>query len=127
MAINQVKRKRGGNDGNSDNDGNDNDFGNQSLPVAVLPDDFDGIPTDGSQYLAMVRREAALHPSVFHAADNPYAVASSSSTPYVELKSKAQELGIPDSAARAAFIERFKAVREVSVRQEIDDNSLGPH
>lgn len=31
------------------------DFGNQTLPVAQLPDDFDGVPADGSVYLAMVR------------------------------------------------------------------------
>ena len=30
-------------------------FGNQSLPVAQLPDDFDGNPIDGEQYLAVVR------------------------------------------------------------------------
>lgn len=30
-------------------------YGNQTLPVAVLPKDFDGIPLDGSQYLATVR------------------------------------------------------------------------
>jgi len=30
-------------------------YGNQTLPVSVLPEDFDGIPMDGGQYLATVR------------------------------------------------------------------------
>lgn len=39
-----------------DNDeGEDIARGNQTLPVADLPPDFDGIPLDGSQYLAVVR------------------------------------------------------------------------
>lgn len=88
------------------------EFGNQSLPVAVLPHDFDGVPTDGSQYLAMVRAEAASHPSVYLAASNPYAVASS---PYVKPESngnRAHELGMPDEPSRDAFLQRFKAVRQ---------------
>lgn len=38
--------------------------GNQILPVAILPADFDGIPLDGSQYLAVVRKEAKAAPSI---------------------------------------------------------------
>lgn len=49
----QGKRKRhqGVDDQSSEGDGRTN----QSLPVAELPPDFDGIPLDGSQYLAVVR------------------------------------------------------------------------
>lgn len=31
------------------------EYGQASLPVATLPLDFDGVPLDGEQYLAMVR------------------------------------------------------------------------
>ena len=31
------------------------EYGQSSLPVAELPSDFDGVPVDGEQYLAMVR------------------------------------------------------------------------
>lgn len=51
----------------------DESFGLQSLPVAILPHDFSGEPTDGEEYLAVVRREAAAAPAIFFATHNPYA------------------------------------------------------
>jgi hypothetical protein len=49
------KRKRG-NVGGGDDDNDDTTYGlRQILPVASLPIDFDGEPTDGMQYLFTVR------------------------------------------------------------------------
>jgi hypothetical protein len=52
------KRKRenvGGGDDDDDNDDNTTYGLRQILPVASLPIDFDGEPTDGMQYLFTVR------------------------------------------------------------------------
>jgi hypothetical protein len=38
-----------------DSDSDEPSFGKQILPVANLPDDFDGEPMDGMQYLFTVR------------------------------------------------------------------------
>jgi hypothetical protein len=38
-----------------DDDDDEPSFGRQILPVARLPDNFDGEPVDGMQYLFMVR------------------------------------------------------------------------
>lgn len=38
-----------------DDDDEEPTFGRQTLPVARLPDDFNGTPTDGMQYLFTVR------------------------------------------------------------------------
>lgn len=86
------------------------DFGNQSLPVAQLPQDFDGIPLDGSMYLAMVRQEASLHPSFFQAKTNPYAAAQANAV-YQAPISRADELGLPSLEWRAAFLARFESMR----------------
>lgn len=52
--IQAKRRKRDRDDG--DEAGQDGlARGNQTLPVAELPLNFDGIPLDGAQYLAVVR------------------------------------------------------------------------
>ncbi|OCF45067.1 hypothetical protein I317_01118 [Kwoniella heveanensis CBS 569] len=73
-----------------DDDGMEEDNGNggsgsgkrqpraQCLPIGELPLDFDGIPTDGSQYLAMVIKANEDLPFV-KAVDNPYKRACSPS------------------------------------------------
>ena len=43
----------------------------QSLPVGELPPDFDGVPLDGEQYLAMVRSEANAAPRIMVARQRP--------------------------------------------------------
>lgn len=115
-----AKRKRytdnGQEDGSQQGAGGGDDYGNQSLPVAVLPPDFDGIPMDGATYLAMVRQEAATHPSVYTATHNPYAVIADAASTSAVPVSRTTELGIPNDEWRAAFLERFKAMREVSER-----------
>jgi hypothetical protein len=58
-----TKRKRadtGSDNYNNPYDDNDDDeeepsFGRQSLPVANMPEDFDGDPRDGQEYLFIVR------------------------------------------------------------------------
>lgn len=106
----------------------DDSFGVQSLPVAILPDDFSGDPADGEEYLAVVRREAAAAPGVFFAAHNPYASttneASTSAQPgdastgcetAASTTNQAQpsdELIMPSSEWRTAFVQQFKNARE---------------
>ncbi|KAG6336542.1 hypothetical protein ID866_2564 [Astraeus odoratus] len=45
--------------------------GRQILPVANLPEDFDGVPMDGMQYLFLVRRDARRLPHITRVR-NPY-------------------------------------------------------
>jgi hypothetical protein len=53
------KRKRESLEFDYGDDGNDDDeepmLGRQTLPVADLPEDFNGVPLDGMQYLFTVR------------------------------------------------------------------------
>ncbi|KAJ7904716.1 hypothetical protein B0H14DRAFT_3851096 [Mycena olivaceomarginata] len=51
----------------------DMSFGNQILPVANLPADYEGIPEDGMQYLFTVRRDARHLPHVTRV-PNPYEI-----------------------------------------------------
>ncbi|SJX66610.1 uncharacterized protein SRS1_16832 [Sporisorium reilianum f. sp. reilianum] len=102
----------------------DESFGVQSLPVAILPEDFSGDPLDGEQYLAVVRREAAAAPGVFFAAHNPYAQpaleASKSATPpdapttstTAPSSSVEDTLVMPTSEWRTTFTHQFKNARE---------------
>ncbi|KAJ3525240.1 hypothetical protein NMY22_g10661 [Coprinellus aureogranulatus] len=69
MAPPNSKRKRG-DEGVSDDE--DISFGKQILPVANLPESFDGEPMDGLQYLFTVRRDARRLPDVTRV-KNPYA------------------------------------------------------
>ncbi|THV08356.1 hypothetical protein K435DRAFT_958935 [Dendrothele bispora CBS 962.96] len=54
-----------------DSDDEEPYFGKQILPVANLPADFDGVPTDGMEYLFTVRRDARLLPQITRV-PNPY-------------------------------------------------------
>lgn len=94
----------------------DDSFGVQSLPVAILPPDFSGDPSDGETYLAVVRREAAAAPGVFFASNNPYAPPSTSSPPPppppITAASTHDGLLMPSSSWRDAFTLQFKNARE---------------
>lgn len=123
MASTSYKRKRDNGPQRRSNNAEDESgwdgISNQTLPVAELPPDFDGIPLDGSTYLAMVRREAASHPSIFLAAHNPYAEEARGSNMAQDkslnlLPDAAQTLDIPSPEWRRVFLERFLALREVS-------------
>lgn len=77
------------------------------LPVGQLPDDFNGVPVDGEQYLAMVRREAENQPRVFY------------STEYVRCTGEAavapasSDAFMPSFEWRALFLTRFGRLQEV--------------
>lgn len=73
-----------------------------------LADDTLGVPCSTS------RQEAVRYPSIFLAASNPYAVASTS---YVQPASRAEELGIPSQGWRDKFLAHFVAMREVSLSE----------
>lgn len=88
------------------------DYGNQMLPVGRLPPDFDGVPTDGEMYLAVVRQQAKAHPAVLTAATNPYAVAELAPAPVA--KAQGSRAAMPTQEWRKHFVTRFKAMREVS-------------
>ncbi|KXN89608.1 hypothetical protein AN958_05475 [Leucoagaricus sp. SymC.cos] len=60
-----------------DSDSEEPSFGKQILPVADLPDDFDGEPMDGMQYLFTVRRGAKALPQFTRVA-NPFESAAES-------------------------------------------------
>ncbi|CDU21991.1 uncharacterized protein SPSC_00621 [Sporisorium scitamineum] len=102
----------------------DESFGVQSLPVAVLPDDFSGDPLDGEQYLAVVRREAAAAPGVFFAAHNPYAQSTleasnlapppdaPTSITAIPSNDEDDRLIMPSTEWRTTFTRQFKNARE---------------
>ncbi|CAO1625378.1 unnamed protein product [Jaminaea pallidilutea] len=109
----QQKRKRTAKNAEDQGDWVDDVEGNieanQTLPVGELPSDFDGVPLDGSTYLAMVRQEAALQPSVMIAPSNPYKRLSASSS---RTAAGSRQLGIPSQEWQLGFQARFKAMRE---------------
>ncbi|GAA5941199.1 hypothetical protein JCM3775_006647 [Rhodotorula graminis] len=81
-------------------------LGSQVLPVAELGDDFAGDPEDGSQYLFLVRREAATHAKVLRV-DNPYAAQESAPAPTAAAPSSR-----PSDPWREAFVRNFQAARQ---------------
>lgn len=83
--------------------------GQQSLPVGVLPPDFNGVPLDGAQYLAMVRAEAESHPRVMVAAQRPIEGTKPVSAPATNSVDT-----LPSTEWRTVFIERFRRMRTVS-------------
>jgi hypothetical protein len=56
--------KRRATDMDDDSDDEIPSFGRQILPVAALPGDFDGEPTDGLQYLFTVRSVRTCLPTL---------------------------------------------------------------
>ncbi|SCV72160.1 BQ2448_4854 [Microbotryum intermedium] len=96
---------RRGDDGSAPRGGN----GSQVLPVADLPDDFDGVPEDGMQYLFTVRREAQKRPSI-NRVPNPYQVIEQgpSLTPSTP---RARQLARPTEAWSSAFVTQFLQLR----------------
>ncbi|KAI0751527.1 hypothetical protein C8Q80DRAFT_1157788 [Daedaleopsis nitida] len=97
-------------------------LGRQVLPVANLPDTFDGVPMDGMQYLFTVRRNARLLPRTTRVA-NPY------EPPEVPYPPPAQAPGLeadprcknilPSEEWRETFLRRFKNFRKNSVQPTI--------
>ncbi|PLW15073.1 hypothetical protein PCANC_13065 [Puccinia coronata f. sp. avenae] len=85
-------------------------LGSQALPVSEsLRDDWDGVPTDGAEYLFTVRREARARPRVV-AKENPFKLSRPSLPPPTRLPSK--KLSNPDDRWRKKFIDRFTNMRQ---------------
>ncbi|GAA5975396.1 hypothetical protein JCM11641_004252 [Rhodosporidiobolus odoratus] len=82
-------------------------LGSQVLPVADLDDDFQGDPEDGSQYLALVRREAASRARI-NRVENPY------ETMQDEVEREVAEVpsSRPSEAWREVFVRNFQAARQ---------------
>ncbi|KAI0677032.1 survival motor neuron interacting protein 1-domain-containing protein [Trametes maxima] len=103
-----------------DSDGEEPSLGRQVLPVANLPDTFDGVPTDGLQYLFTVRRDARLLPHVTRA-PNPYEAPEPTAA---ALLSGSSEVGartgiLPSEEWQETFLKRFKNFRKNSVQPTI--------
>lgn len=107
--------------------------GSQVLPVATLPADYNGAPTDGLEYLFFVRwaqfalvhaskkcllivwfsrRDASALPVVTRV-DNPYVLASAPVPPEAPVNGKMHS-SIPTEDWRQKFEQRFLALRDVS-------------
>ncbi|KAF4619720.1 hypothetical protein D9613_005107 [Agrocybe pediades] len=104
--MSSLKRKRME---TNDSDEESPSYGRQILPVANLPDDFDGEPADGLQYLFMVRRDARMLPGTVRV-PNPYEAAPSiPQKPPMEMLSESHS---PSVEWREAFEYRFKNFRK---------------
>ncbi|KAI0637968.1 hypothetical protein C8Q77DRAFT_1153660 [Trametes polyzona] len=103
-----------------DSDDEEPMLGRQVLPVANLPDTFDGVPKDGLQYLFMVRRDARLLPHVTRVV-NPYDVPEESlPAPLPGLSGTATQRDVlPSEEWRETFLKRFKNFRKNSVQPTI--------
>ncbi|TFK43702.1 hypothetical protein BDQ12DRAFT_675416 [Crucibulum laeve] len=102
------KRKR---DEIDDSDEDEAPFGRQILPVANLPEDFDGVPMDGMQYLFTVRRDARHLPHVTRVA-NPYEVPEPSRAPSPKSHSNVVHTLLPSKEWRTLFGTRFQNFRK---------------
>ncbi|KIY49396.1 hypothetical protein FISHEDRAFT_65391 [Fistulina hepatica ATCC 64428] len=89
--------------------------GRQILPVANLPLDFDGVPTNGMEYLFTVRRDARRLPHVARTTHNPYEITVSFPTmlcaPEPRTNSTAYP-SIPCDEWREMLVRRFKNFRK---------------
>ncbi|SCZ88227.1 BZ3500_MvSof-1268-A1-R1_Chr2-1g04271 [Microbotryum saponariae] len=97
---------RRGDDGSAPRGGN----GSQVLPVADLPDDFDGVPEDGMQYLFTVRQEARKRPSI-NRVPNPYQVIAQTPSP-APATPRVRQVGRPTQAWRSSFVTQFLQLRQ---------------
>ncbi|KAA1106174.1 gem (nuclear organelle) associated protein 2 [Puccinia graminis f. sp. tritici] len=90
-------------------------LGSQALPVSdTLRADWDGIPTDGAEYLFTVRREARARPRIV-AKENPYKLPSRSLPQPGPIGCKQSG---PSDSWRKKFIERFMNMRQSLQVQE---------
>ncbi|KAJ4478329.1 hypothetical protein J3R30DRAFT_3480519 [Lentinula aciculospora] len=111
--MNNLKRKRADIDDYGDEDPS---FGRQILPVANLPDTFDGIPSDGMEYLFTVRRDARLLPHVVRV-PNPYQAENRILPPPRSLE--ATHPSLPSNEWRSLFEIRFRNLR-MNIMQSTD-------
>ncbi|KAH9939969.1 hypothetical protein B0H21DRAFT_583960 [Amylocystis lapponica] len=107
-----------------DSDDDEPLLGRQVLPVANLPDNFNGDPSDGLQYLFTVRRDARLLPHVVRAPENPYEVKEE---PKVdpELGPGVSHPDLPSEKWREMFLTRFRNFRKNCVQPTVSVHN--PH
>ncbi|CDO68141.1 hypothetical protein BN946_scf185003.g13 [Trametes cinnabarina] len=103
-----------------DSDDEEPMLGRQVLPVANLPDTFDGVPMDGLQYLFTVRRDARMLPHVTRVA-NPYDVpeVSAAAPQPGPSEPRPRRDVLPSEEWRETFLRRFKNFRKNSVQPTI--------
>ncbi|KAL4249112.1 hypothetical protein ABKN59_005782 [Abortiporus biennis] len=86
----------------------------QVLPVANLPDDFNGEPLDGMQYLFTVRRDSRKLPNTTRV-PNPYEVKDKPPEFVVGSSNlKKSAIPLPSEEWRDIFVQRFKNFRKNS-------------
>ncbi|RPD66756.1 hypothetical protein L226DRAFT_452149 [Lentinus tigrinus ALCF2SS1-7] len=106
-----------------DSDDEEPMLGRQVLPVANLPDTFDGVPMDGMQYLFTVRRDARSLPHVTRVV-NPYELPDVPA-PSAEALAVGADSGpshkaiLPSEEWRETFLRRFKNFRKNSTQPTI--------
>ncbi|WAQ81014.1 hypothetical protein PtA15_1A352 [Puccinia triticina] len=90
-------------------------LGSQALPVSdTLRADWDGVPTDGAEYLFTVRREARARPRVV-AKENPYKLPNRSLPPPARVECSRSG---PSDTWRKKFLDRFMNMRQSLQAQE---------
>ncbi|KAH8118716.1 hypothetical protein DFH11DRAFT_1568843 [Phellopilus nigrolimitatus] len=99
-----------------DSDDEEPTMGRQILPVARLPENFDGVPMDGMQYLFTVRRDSRKLP-VYTRVANPYEAVKTETVDAPA--SSAGRVPLPSEEWRAVFLKRFKNFRKNSVQATI--------
>ncbi|TFK92826.1 hypothetical protein K466DRAFT_538980 [Polyporus arcularius HHB13444] len=109
-----LKRKA---DDLDDSDEEEPTLGRQVLPVANLPDTFDGVPIDGFQYLFTVRRDSRRLPHVTRVA-NPYELPEVPAEVPVAGTSDSKAI-LPSEEWRETFLRRFKNFRKNSTQPTI--------
>ncbi|KAG9011529.1 hypothetical protein FRB94_008098 [Tulasnella sp. JGI-2019a] len=95
-------------------------LGSQVLPVAALPDDYDGEPVDGLEYLFFVRRDASTRPGVTRV-DNPYEVECS--IPVTQPVHAKAHPAIPTDEWKKRFEQRFINLRLALIQKMQDPRS----
>ncbi|KAI1786655.1 hypothetical protein LXA43DRAFT_1032771 [Ganoderma leucocontextum] len=124
MSLPIFAMKRKADELEDEDDEEEPTLGRQVLPVANLPDTFDGVPVDGLQYLFTVRRDARLLPYTTRVA-NPYEIPDPP-LPEVTSMQGAGAVGedrsrdvLPSEEWRETFLRRFKNFRKNSVQPTI--------
>ncbi|KAG5651382.1 hypothetical protein H0H81_008881 [Sphagnurus paluster] len=101
-----------------DSDEEEPSFGKQILPVANLPEDFNGEPMDGMQYLFTVRRDARHLPHITRA-PNPYEMNAPTSSK-TDDRVIPPHPSLPSEEWRSIFNVRLKNFRKNLVQPTID-------